>query len=123
MVLAVYYMLPNRRTTFTRYIVKGVRQTLKNIVRAWRESSRATLRMILPGGVFASLGMLLATWLYALYIRNVASYNFNILYGGLSSVVLLLVWFYVLAFILILGIQLNAAWAENKEKNRRKSNE
>ncbi|MDR2156687.1 MAG: YihY/virulence factor BrkB family protein [Clostridiales Family XIII bacterium] len=123
MVLAVYYMLPNRPSSFSRHIVKGVWRTLRNIMRAWWNTCKTTLRLILPGGVFASLAMLFATWLYSYYIRYVASANFNILYGGLSSVVLLLVWFYVIAFILILGIQLNAAWAESKEKNRRESHE
>jgi membrane protein len=116
MVLAIYYMLPTRSSTISKHIAKGLWRTLRNIVSAWWRESRAILRMILPGGVFASLGMVFATWLYANYIRYVASYNFDILYGGLSSIVLLLVWFYVLAFILILGIQLNAAWAENKKR-------
>ncbi|MDR1027788.1 MAG: YihY/virulence factor BrkB family protein [Clostridiales Family XIII bacterium] len=116
MVSAVYYMLPNRRSALSRHIAPGVWRTLRNIVGAWWRNSKDMLRMILPGSVFASLGMLLATRLYAYYIRYAASYNFNILYGGLSSAVLLLVWFYVLAFVLILGIQLNAAWAESKEK-------
>jgi phosphoglucomutase len=58
--------------------------------------------------------MLLATWLYSFYIAWVSSdeRNFNILYGGLSSIVLLLIWFYVLSFVLIIGVQLNAAWIE-----------
>jgi membrane protein len=119
MVLAIYYMLPNRRSDFSRHIVKGLGKTLRNILRAWWDNSRTIFRMILPGSVFASLGMLLATWLYSYYMRYVASYNFNILYGSLSSIVLLLIWFYVLSFILIIGIQLNAAWAENKEKVRK----
>jgi membrane protein len=121
MVLAIYYMLPNRKSDFSRYIVKGLWQTVRNILKAWWENSKAVFRMILPGSVFASLGMLLATWLYSYYMRYVSSYNFNILYGSLNSIVLLLIWFYVLSFILIIGIQLNAAWAENKEKNRGKS--
>ncbi|MDR0357721.1 MAG: YihY/virulence factor BrkB family protein [Clostridiales Family XIII bacterium] len=121
MVLAVYYMLPKRRSQFTKHIAKGVWRTLRNIFASWRKSSKEALRLILPGSVFAAFGMLLTTWLYAYYIRRVAAHNFNILYGGLSSVVLLLLWFYALAFILILGIQLNAAWNEERKRKRREA--
>jgi membrane protein len=75
------------------------------------------VRSIIPGAIFAAVGMLIATWLYAFYIKlSSAGQNFNILYGGLASVVLLLVWFYVIAFVLIIGIQFNAAWAESRPR-------
>jgi membrane protein len=74
--------------------------------------------MIVPGSVFAAIGILFATWLYSIYMKNIALKNFNILYGGLSSVVILLIWFYLIAFILIIGIQLNAAYAERKTERK-----
>jgi len=120
MVLSIYYLLPNRESTFSRLIGKTLGATLKNFITSWARRSRQVLRMIFPGSVFASITMLLSTWLYALYVRYLASRaNFNILYGGLSSVVLLLLWFYVIAFILIIGIQLNAAWAEARKESPR----
>lgn len=116
-VLAIYYILPNKTTEITRMIVKGFWKTVKNLISAWWETRKQTIDMILPGSIFAALGMLLATWLYSIYMKYIYSMsnNFNIMYGGLSSIVMLLVWFYVIAFVLIMGIQINASWLENKK--------
>jgi membrane protein len=114
-VIAVYFMLPNRDIPISRQIVPGFFNTLRNIITSRARHNRAIVRMIIPGAIFAAVGMLIATWLYAIYIRfSSASANFNILYGGMTSVVLLLVWFYVIAFVLIIGIQFNAAWSESR---------
>jgi membrane protein len=120
-VISVYYMLPNRDITISRQIVPGFSKTVRNIISTRAKNNRAIVHNIVPGAVFAAVGMLIATWLYAFYISiSSASTNFNILYGGLASVVLLLVWFYVIAFVLIIGIQFNAAWMESRPKRPHK---
>jgi membrane protein len=91
-------------------------------LRTWWSNFRVVLNRIFPGSILAAAGMLIVTWMYSFYIRYVSrpGSNFNILYGGLSTIVLLLLWFYALSFVLIIGIQFNAAWAENKEKENAK---
>jgi membrane protein len=117
MVIVVNYMLPHRKGNYGRLITKGFFRSLRNIIGAWLVNSRAMLRMIFPGSLFSAIGMLIATWFYSFYMNWVASKssNFNILYGSLSSIVLLLLWFYVLAFVLIIGIQLNGAIVQSRE--------
>ncbi|MDR3072180.1 MAG: YihY/virulence factor BrkB family protein [Clostridiales Family XIII bacterium] len=118
MVISIYYLLPNRESMFSRLIAPTFWKTVKNIFINWVKRGRAVLRLIFPGSLFAAIGMVIVTGLYSFYIRWIAGKeNFNILYGGLSSVVVLLLWFYLLAFILIIGIQLNAAWAEIKKEH------
>ncbi len=57
------------------------------------------------GAIFTTLGWLLATNIYSYYINNIARYN--LVYGNLANIVILLLWFYVLAFIFVIGLQLN----------------
>lgn len=75
-------------------------------------STRVPFKKILPGSIFASAGMLLITWGFNLYASNVARYD--ILYGSLASIVAVMVWFYLIAWVIGLGIVLNKAWMETK---------
>lgn len=81
-------------------------------------TTRVAFRKILPGSVFASVGMLLVTFLYAKYTSSVA--NYDIIYGTLSSIVAVLFWFYFLAWVLCLGILVNKVWDDTASFSKRK---
>lgn len=63
-------------------------------------------RLVWPGTVLFAVGWLLATLLFAFYAMNFGSYNAT--YGALGGVVVMLVWFYLTAFILLVGAEVNA---------------
>jgi len=69
-------------------------------------NTRLTLRRILPGAVLFTTVWLVATYVFGVYVAHFASYNST--YGALGGVVVLLVWFYLTAFILLVGGELNA---------------
>lgn len=77
---------------------------------------RVPLRAILPGAVFSSLGILIATSIYAYYIGYAT--NYDILYGAFSSIVALMLWFYIISWILCIGMMFNKAWDEVMERDR-----
>jgi membrane protein len=59
-----------------------------------------------PGALMATILWLMATVAFALYVEHLA--NYNIFYGSLGAVVILLVWLYLLACIVLLGCEFNA---------------
>lgn len=65
-------------------------------------TEKLPFRKMLPGSLFASVGMMLVTLCYSKYANSLA--NYDILYGALSSVVAILFWFYLLVWVLCLGI-------------------
>ncbi len=69
-------------------------------------NAKLSVKRILPGTVMFTGVWLIATYLFGLYVAHFASYNST--YGTLGGVVILLIWFYLTAFILILGGELNA---------------
>ena len=75
-------------------------------------SSKVRFRQIIPGSIFASVGLLLVTWAYSLYVNQIISYD--ILYGSLANIVALLFWFYFMAWVLCLGMLFNKVWMDTK---------
>jgi len=66
----------------------------------------AKWRWVTPGSVVAVLLWLLASMAFSFYLANFASYNET--YGSLGAIVGTLMWFWVSAFVVILGAELNA---------------
>lgn len=65
-------------------------------------TEKLPFKKIIPGSIFASVGMLLVTLGYSKYANSLADYD--LMYGALSSVVALLFWFYLLVWVLCLGV-------------------
>jgi membrane protein len=63
-------------------------------------------RSVWPGAVVTTVVWLVATSVFAWYARNIA--NYNVMYGSIAAVVLLLVWMYVLSVIAFIGCEFNA---------------
>ena len=65
-------------------------------------SSRSTI----PGALFTTIMWLLSSKIYAFYVDYFA--NYNVFYGGMSNILVLLIWVYILAYIFTLGMCFNA---------------
>lgn len=68
-------------------------------------------RVINYGAWFTTFGWIIATKLFSLYVSNYA--NYSILYGGLATIVVLMLWLYLLSYIFTVGIALNSEKEEN----------
>ncbi|MEZ5933561.1 MAG: YihY/virulence factor BrkB family protein [Alphaproteobacteria bacterium] len=63
-------------------------------------------RWVSAGAVLATVLWLFSSILFSFYVANFASYNQT--YGSLGAVVILLMWFWISAYIVLLGAELNA---------------
>nr|WP_227269850.1 YihY/virulence factor BrkB family protein [Roseobacter sp. H9] len=59
-----------------------------------------------PGAMVACLIWIIASAVFAFYVGNFGSYNES--FGTLAGVIVLLMWFWISAFIILLGSELNA---------------
>ncbi|MEM7658509.1 MAG: YihY/virulence factor BrkB family protein [Bacteroidota bacterium] len=62
---------------------------------------------ISPGGIAAGVLILIAMIGLKYYFKNFA--DFDWIYGGLGAIILLMVWFYYISIMLLIGFELNAA--------------
>ncbi|MBQ6582288.1 MAG: YihY/virulence factor BrkB family protein [Mogibacterium sp.] len=77
---------------------------------------RVPLRAVLPGAVFATVALLIVTAGFGLYIGHIAHYN--ILYGVFANIVALMLWFYLISWVLCIGMMFNKAWDDVMRRNR-----
>lgn len=71
-------------------------------------SIRVRYRDIVPGSIFASIGFLAVTFVYNIYTTR--SVNYDILYGSFSNIVVLMFWFWFIAWVMCLGVTINRVW-------------
>lgn len=57
------------------------------------------------GAIFTSVGFVLVTYIYSMYTTHFARYD--VFYGNLASIVVLMIWFYLLSYIVTIGLALN----------------
>ncbi len=67
------------------------------------------------GAVTAALLWLVASFLFSVYAANFANYSAT--YGALSAVIALLMWFWLSAFVILLGAELNAEMEHQTRKD------
>lgn len=65
------------------------------------------------GSIFTTIGWTLATFIFSFYLKYFAHYD--IIYGNLSSIIILMMWLYMIAYIFVLGLAINT-----KNINKRK---
>lgn len=64
-------------------------------------------RQAVPGAILTTVLFVVTTYFFALYVKNIARYN--VLYGSIGSMILLMVWVNVNVYLLLFGNELNMA--------------
>lgn len=79
----------------------------------WLPSVKGTFQNSWPGAVFATTGILTVSNVFSYYSQYI---NYEQFYGQLGAFIVLLIWFYLAASVILMGGLLNAALIERKEK-------
>lgn len=74
----------------------------------WLGTVRITrFRQAVPGAILTTVLFVVTTYGFAIYVKNIARYN--VLYGSIGSMILLMVWVNVNVYLLLFGNELNMA--------------
>ncbi len=65
------------------------------------------IREAFPGAILTTSLFVILTYFFAIYVANIARYN--VLYGSIGSIILVMVWVNVNVFLVLLGNELNLA--------------
>lgn len=76
------------------------------------------------GALFTTFGWIITTFAYSYYVTNFA--NYSLFYGSLSGIIVMMIWIYLLSFIFVMGIAINAdeylAYKETHKKIKKSNN-
>lgn len=74
----------------------------------------------IPGAVFSTFSWIVVTYAYSFYINNFSTYD--VIYGSLGGIIVLITWLYLSSYTIFLGCELNARLLYKKRNTiRRKS--
>lgn len=74
---------------------------------------KTKLRYFTPGATLATILSIISSALFSLYVTNIFAYNE--IYGSIGALILILVWLQLNSFIILLGYELNASIAINRD--------
>ncbi len=72
------------------------------------------LKSVIPGAIFATVGWIVVSLGFSLYVSSFANYSAT--YGSIGGIIVLMMWLYFSGTILMVGGQINAVMQERKEK-------
>ena len=71
---------------------------------------------IIPGSIFAAIGFWVVTYAFTLYTG--LSTGSDIIYGSISNVIGLMFWFWLLAWVMCIGVSFNRVWWATRRINK-----
>jgi membrane protein len=112
-ILAVFNFIRGPITWFIMFIFIKMIYTMA-------PDKRIESRYTNKGAIFTTFGWVLAPYVYSYYISHYAKYD--IFYGGLANIIVLMLWFLLLAYILTIGIAMNHKVEEEELEKTSKIN-
>lgn len=68
-------------------------------------SKKIPSKSVTKGALFTTIMWLIVTSIFSFYISHFGGYD--IFYGGLSSIIVMMIWVYILSYVLVIGIAIN----------------
>lgn len=105
---------------FIKYIfLAALLVCLFSIIYYFGPNVRQKFRLLTPGSILGALLLVLSTKVFGIYLSNFA--NYSAVYGSVGAVVILLIWFYLLGMLIILGAELNQVFISGSSRSKQKS--
>lgn len=77
-------------------------------------NQKVKFREAIPGALFSLIAWMVVSAIFSLYVSTMG--NYSVLYGSLGAIIVLMLWFYLIGIIFVMGGELNALLFEWKNK-------
>lgn len=72
------------------------------------------------GALFTTVCWIVTTSVYSYYVSNWA--NYSLFYGSISNIIVMMMWIYILSYIFVMGMAINADEYNLSKKNKKEKN-
>ena len=108
LITMLFYVL---KWPFSLFIIFFNVKLIYTIAPDWKILSKHTTK----GAIFTTIGWIIVVQIYSYWVSNFA--NYDIFYGSLSNIVVLMLLTYIISYILVIGIAINVRSYEYKIKD------
>ena len=77
-------------------------------------NQKVKFREAIPGALFSLIAWMVVSAIFSLYVSTMG--NYSVLYGSLGAIIVLMLWFYLIGIIFVMGGELNALLFQWKNK-------
>ncbi len=77
-------------------------------------NQKVKFREAIPGALFSLIAWMVVSAIFSLYVSTLG--NYSVLYGSLGAIIVLMLWFYLIGMIFVMGGELNALLFEWNNK-------
>lgn len=103
---------------YYRFILVGVLMlVILTSLYSFSLERKQPMRYVLPGIIASLLIWMIVSVGFSYYVENLMDYS--ILYGSLGTVIVLMIWLYLTAMVLLFGLEINGAIVQLQENNEK----
>ena len=101
--------------TFSRWMIALLLiYSMITLIYRYGSSMYKRIPFINPGSILATLLSLLTSLLFSYFVNNFGRYNE--IYGSIGALIVIMIWIQINAFVILIGYELNASIAVNRNK-------
>ncbi|MBQ2160721.1 MAG: YihY/virulence factor BrkB family protein, partial [Firmicutes bacterium] len=97
-------------------VVLGLYFLVISLVFYFLPSWRLNYVDIIPGSIFTSIGLIIVSVGFNAYVSF--STNYDLLYGSFANAVAIIIWFWAIGWVLVIGIIFNRVWWAVRTENK-----
>ena len=79
---------------------------LTKVIYTMAPDARIPSKYVNKGSLFTTVGLIISTSIYSYYANNIADYSY--IYGNLANIIVLMILLFVISYIIVVGIAINA---------------
>ena len=103
--------------TMRWFVMAGLYFLVITLIFYFLPSKRLHYSDILPGSIFTSIALIVVSVFFNIYVSY--STDYDVLYGSFANAVAIIVFFWVIGWVLLIGIIFNRVWWAVRSENKR----